>query len=94
MPTATLNWNANAEVDLSGYKVYRGLGATTPSLLATLGKVTTYVDATVPNVSQTVTYNLTAFDLAGNESAHGANVSKDIDVTPPQAPSGLVVVIS
>lgn len=93
MPTATLNWNANTEVDLSGYKVYRGLGAAVPSLLQTVGKVTTFVDNTVPAVSQSVTYNLTAFDQAGNESLHSANASVQVDVTPPQAPTGLTVTL-
>lgn len=94
MPTATLTWNPNTEQDLAGYKVYRGLGASTPSLLAALGKVTTYVDATVPNVSQDVSYNLTAVDLAGNESPHSLTVTKTVDVTPPQAPAGLSVVLA
>ena len=94
MATAVLTWNANSELDLAGYKVYRGLGATSPSLLATLGKVVTYTDATVPNVSQNVSYEITAFDLAGNESSKSARVTKAVDVTPPQAPTGLDVVIS
>lgn len=93
MPAAQLTWNPNQEPDLAGYKVYRGLGGSSLSLLATLGKVTTYTDSTIPDVSQSVTYDLTAFDLMGNESAHSAAVTKAIDITPPQAPTGLTVAI-
>lgn len=92
MATSTLTWTANTEADLAGYKVYRGLGATTPSLLATVGKVTTYVDSTVPNVDGDANYFLTSFDKTGNESLHSVTVTKTFDATPPAAPVGLVVV--
>jgi hypothetical protein len=59
-----------------------------------VGKVTTYVDATVPNVSQNASYALKAFDVAGNRSAISATVTKAVDVTPPQAPVGLDVVLA
>ena len=93
MPTATLTWNANTEPDLSGYRIYRGFGSALPTLLASVGKVTTYIDTTLPNLSQDVTYNLTAFDTSGNESPHSVSVTKTVDVSPPAAPTGLVVTI-
>lgn len=93
MASATLTWNANTEADLAGYRIYRGFGTTSPTLLASVGKVTTYTDTTLPNISQDVTYNLTAFDTSGNESAHSVSVTKTVDVSPPAAPTGLVVTI-
>lgn len=93
MASAVLTWNANTETDLAGYRIYRGFGTATPTLLASVGRVTTYTDTTVPNISQDVTYNLTAFDTSGNESAHSVSVTKAVDVSPPAAPTGLVVTI-
>jgi hypothetical protein len=55
--------------------------------------VTTYVDATVPNVSQNASYALKAFDVAGNRSPLSATVTKAVDVTAPVPPVGLDVVI-
>ena len=94
MSTATLTWSANTEPDLAGYEIHRAVGTGPLSLLTSVGKVATYVDAAVPNVSQNVSYALKAFDLAGNRSALSATVTKAVDVTPPQAPTGLAVVLS
>jgi len=94
MPTVNLAWNANTETDLAGYKLYRGLGAAAPSFLTAFPKTAiSGSDTTVPNTSQTVTYNLTAIDNAGNESLHSNNAVVTVDATPPQAPSGLVAVL-
>jgi uncharacterized protein YdhG (YjbR/CyaY superfamily) len=94
MASAVLTWNANTEPDLAGYRIYRGFGLAAPILLASVGRVTTYTDSTLPNISQDVTYNLTAFDSNGNESAHSVEVTKTVDVNPPAAPTGLTVVLS
>lgn len=93
MAKATLTWTANTEADLAGYEVWRGLGSATPTLLVTLGKVTTYTDTTLPDLDQNVTYALKAFDTAGNRSPLSVSVSKVVNAVPPAAPSGLVVVI-
>ena len=94
MSSAKLDWNANVESDLAGYRIYRGFGAATPTLLASVGKtILTYTDATVPNISQDVSYNITAYDTSGNESAHSVTVTKTVDVNPPAAPTGLTVVL-
>ncbi len=64
--TAHLHWNPNPEADLAGYRLYRGIGAFTPSaatLVAALSD-TGYADA----ASATYTYKLTAVDVHGNES--------------------------
>ncbi len=94
MGTATLTWTANSETDLAGYEVHRALGTAALTLLQTVGKVTTFVDGSVPNVSQNVSYALKAFDSAGNRSPLSATVIKTVDATPPQAPVGLTVVLS
>jgi hypothetical protein len=93
MATATLTWIANTESDLAGYDIYRAVGTGPLTLLTSVGKVSTYVDTTVPNISQNVSYALKAFDFAGNRSPLSATVTKAVDVNPPQAPAGLDVVI-
>ena len=93
MATAILTWNANSESDLAGYRVYRALGAAALVQLASLAKVTTYTDATIPNVDQDVSYALTAFDTANNESLKSATVTNTVNAVPPGAPTGLSVVL-
>ena len=93
MANAVLTWNANTETDLAGYKVYRGLDNATPTFLVSVGKVTTYTDSSLPSTNSSVTYRLTAFDNAGNESPLSVAVTKVYDANPPQAPSGLAVVV-
>lgn len=93
MANAVLTWNANTESDLAGYKIYRGLDGAVPSLLTSVGKVTTYTDSSLPSTNSSVSYQLTAFDNAGNESPRTVAVTKVYDANPPQAPSGLAVVI-
>lgn len=94
MAKATLTWNANAEPDLAGYKVYRSVGTAPQSLLVTLGKVTTYVDDPLPAIDGDIGYALTAFDTAGNESIKSLTVTKTVNAIPPVAPSGLAVAIT
>lgn len=68
----TLSWNANIELDLDGYKLYRSVNGSGYSLLITLNENTTsYTDngITIGNkFDQSVCYKLTSFDLAGRES--------------------------
>lgn len=93
MAKATLTWNANAESDLAGYKIYRSVGTAPMTLLATVGKVTTYVDDPLPAIDGDIGYALTAYDTAGNESVRSLTVTKTVNAIPPVAPTGLVVVI-
>lgn len=94
MATATITWTKSASTDVVGYEVHRGLGASPLVLLATVGDVATYADATVPNVSQNVSYSLKAFDGANNKSPLSNVITRAVDVTPPQAPVILDVVLS
>ena len=94
MAIAVLTWTANTEIDLAGYKVYRGLDNATPTFLVSVGKVTTYTDASLPSVNSAASYQLSAFDNAGNESIHQVTVTKVYDANPPAPPVGLTVVIN
>ena len=81
-----LQWEANTETDLAGYKIYRELkscaafGAITatnkPLLLATVSKVTTYTDNTIPDNVIDVCYWLTAVDTSANISAFSVSAGK------------------
>lgn len=84
--TTTLTWTANTETDLAGYKVYRGnascAAATAMIPVATLGKVVTYADSTIPSTWFIVAYWLTAVDTSNNESLKSNCVEKTFYVNP------------
>jgi hypothetical protein len=66
-----LSWNANSEADLAGYNVYRRLSGGAPVRLNnSLLTDNHYVDTTAPPDGQGATYEITAVDTRGNESAH------------------------
>lgn len=94
MPTATITWTKSVSTDVVGYEVHRALGAASLGLLQTVGDVAVYVDATVPNVSQNVSYGIKAFDAANNKSVISNVITRAVDATPPQAPVILDVVLS
>jgi hypothetical protein len=77
--SVTLTWNANTESDLAGYKVYRATasGAYGAPIAAIPGNTTSY---TVTGLQFNTTYYfvVTAYDIAGNESAYSNEVSKSI----------------
>ena len=68
----TLSWDANSELDLSGYKLYQSVNGSAYSVLITLYKNTTsYTDNGITigdRFDPSVCYKLTSFDLAGGES--------------------------
>ena len=77
--SATLTWNANTESDLAGYRVYRATSSGTYGApIATIqGNTTSYI-ATGLQFGTTYFFVVTAFDIAGNESAYSNEVSKSI----------------
>jgi YbbR domain-containing protein len=75
--SATLSWGANTETDLAGYKVYVGTQSGVYATPIALGKVTTY-QLTNLSLGTTYFFTITAYDSAGNESVHSAEVSKSI----------------
>ena len=83
-----LSWTAATDnVAVTGYRIYRDGGAL-PTLTAVVG--TTFSDA---GVSGTHSYQVTAIDAAGNESAFSnvasATAGGVADTTPPTAPLAL-----
>ena len=62
-----VNWNANTDSDLAGYKVYYGTTSGTYASSVNVGNTTTY---TIPNLGTGKTYYvaLTAYDTSSNES--------------------------
>ena len=87
---ATLTWNANTEIDLAGYRIYQctqqpcSRTSGTASLLATLGKVTSFNVGT-PSVTQY--YIITAFDSANNESSDSNVVTYTATTSTPPPPT-------
>lgn len=78
---AELNWGANSEPDLSGYRVYYG---TAPGEYAqsfgqgiNVGKQTSYVVSDLAS-GQKYYFAVTAYDTSGNESDYSNEVSKNI----------------
>ena len=74
----TLSWTGNTKTDLAGYKVYIGTQPGIYNAPVSIGNVTSY---TVANLATGRTYyaTITAFDSAGNESLHSAEVSKTLN---------------
>ena len=65
--TAQLSWAANAEPDLSGYRVYRQDGGRPRAPVTALLFASEFEDYTLPTEGEFY-YSVTAIDLAGNES--------------------------
>ena len=64
----TLQWNANSEEDLAGYKIYRSLTeGGTYTLIHTAGKVTSWTDTGLTN-GTTYYYKISAYNNASMES--------------------------
>src|SRR4030042_6587966 len=69
-----LAWDANAEGNLAGYKLYYGTGSRSYGIPINVGKVTTYT-LTGLTGGQTYYLALTAYDTANNESSKSNEVS-------------------
>jgi len=79
-----LYWNPNSEPDLAGYKIYQRIGAleynmNTPIVTIPAG-TEEYI---IPNLPDNeYHWILTAYDLAGNESAPCTEIGKSFDSAP------------
>jgi hypothetical protein len=75
--SATLQWSANLEPDLAGYRIYHGTSPGIYGSTQTVGKTTSYE---YPNLTSNTThyFTITAFDTSGNESLPSSEVSKHI----------------
>ncbi len=80
--SVTLAWNASPSAGVTGYKVYYGTVAGSPSTSINVGNVTT---ATVSNLNDATTYffSVTAYNSAGLESQRSTEISYK---TPSPAP--------
>ncbi|EMF53009.1 PA14 domain-containing protein [Streptomyces bottropensis] len=85
--TAVVTWARNKEMDLAGYRVYRKVAGT--SAWTRVGTTTNLSHSdTPPSTGQSYTYEVRAYDKAGNESSGSADqgpIPTD-DVTGPAAP--------
>jgi hypothetical protein len=85
--TVQLDWNANTESDLAGYKVYYGTSSGTYGTSIDVGNVVTY---DINNLTDgSYFFALTAYDTSGNESGFSAEVPVSIDTTSPLSPGGV-----
>jgi len=84
----TLQWNANSEPDLSGYKLHYGTSAGVYTTSVNVGNVTT---RTVSGLSNNTRYYfaVTAYDSSGNESGYSVEFSWSNDTLAPSAPTNL-----
>jgi chitodextrinase len=73
-----LNWSANSESDLAGYRLYRN------GTLIYNGSNTSYLNTGLSN-GTTYTYTLSAYDTSGNESAQSSGVPATPTGTAPSA---------
>ena len=73
--SATLQWVANSETDLAGYRVYQGTTSGVYGLSVDVRNTTIY---TAPNLQAGVRYYfaITAYDNSGNESLPSIEVSQ------------------
>ncbi|NLV16043.1 MAG: fibronectin type III domain-containing protein [Syntrophomonadaceae bacterium] len=82
--TVNLNWNANTEQDLAGYKVYRN-----GVVIASVGKVTSWTDITA-SPGTTYTYELVAYNATGQDS--GRSNPATVSTPPLTSPTALKAV--
>lgn len=77
--TVTLNWLANTESDLAGYKIYRGtVSGSYGSPIAVLSNTVTTHTISALQRGTTYYFVITAYDAAGNESGYSNEVTKSI----------------
>ncbi len=89
--SAILSWNANAESDLAGYKIYYGTAARTGtdpkscglcgySTSVNVGNVRTYIISSLTN-NTTYYFSVSAYDTSNYESSFSNKVSKFISTS-------------
>jgi rhamnogalacturonan endolyase len=85
--TVQIEWDENSDLDLAGYRLFRGIHHDSLTLFSDVGNVTSYMDTNVTNDSSYY-YAVVAYDLDNNESIF----SDIIQVTPtirPDAPTDI-----
>jgi len=87
--SVSLNWLANAEADLNGYRVYYGSSSRVYGIPLQVGRETTYT-STALEQGKTYYFAVTAQDDAGNESGYSNEWSQAIPVSDTVAPSIII----
>ena len=82
--SATLQWTANQEANLAGYRIYRGTNPGVYGVPTTVGKITTYQYTNLLE-DKTYYFTVTAFDASGNESLPSPEVKKYIAPSSPSS---------
>jgi hypothetical protein len=78
--TVSLQWDANTETDLAGYKVYQGTASRNYGTPTVLGLVTTYA---IPTLQPgTYYFAVTAYNTSQLESGYSNEVSVTIPIAP------------
>jgi Carbohydrate family 9 binding domain-like/Fibronectin type III domain len=84
----TVSWTASTSVDVAKYRIYRGTNGATPTLLTT-DSGSPYQDTGL-TAGTSYTYQLSAVDAAGNESAKTSPVSATTTPPPSTPPGGTI----
>ena len=83
-----LDWTANTEADLAGYKIYQSTtSGTYGTAVATLGEVVTWASGSLAD--GTYYFTITAIDDSGNESLKSDEVFGTLDTIAPGKTLGL-----
>lgn len=92
--TVEVSWNANAEADLAGYKVYYGTASGALGVCVDVGNETKSVIAITPTIGTRYYFAVTAYDTSGNESDKSPEVSILVpDDTAPASPKSIILKI-
>jgi rhamnogalacturonan endolyase len=85
--TVQIEWDENSDLDLAGYRLYRGKSADSLSFLSDVGTATSYLDTNVTNDS-TYYYAVTAYDADNNESNY-SDIVQAIPSIRPDTPDSI-----
>ncbi|HOO46359.1 MAG TPA: PKD domain-containing protein [Deltaproteobacteria bacterium] len=86
-----VSWNANAEADLAGYKVYYGTQSGEYATTVDVGNTTSYTSGAAEE-GATYYVAVSAYDTSGNESGLSQEASVSIPVPDVTPPAGSVVI--
>lgn len=87
-----VEWDANTETDLAGYRVYMGLASGVYGQPVDVGNVTEHTVTLNPEVGTEYFFAVTAYDTSNNESGFSDEVSIFVpDQTAPEKPKSLIV---
>lgn len=86
-----IEWDANTEADLAGYKVYHGSSSGNYTFVVDVGNQTSYTIVDLPNNQENYIV-VTAYDTSGNEGDYSNEITSYRDTIPPAAVGTLRIV--